>query len=148
MIIDQLKNASMYYAVSPRLERALRYLEMMDLEGLAPDRYEIAGDQVFAMVQEYDSKRMEEGLCEAHRNYIDVQYVVSGAEKMGYAATDKLTAGEYDGEKDFLPLEGEGEFLELTAGTFVILGPQDAHMPGMAIAEPTPVKKVVVKVLI
>ncbi|MBT4503010.1 MAG: YhcH/YjgK/YiaL family protein, partial [Gemmatimonadetes bacterium] len=32
MIIDQLKNASMYYAISPRLERALRYLETMDLE--------------------------------------------------------------------------------------------------------------------
>ena len=147
MIIDQLKNAAMYYGIGPRLERALRFLNFMDLENAAPGRHEIAGEQVFAMVQEYDSKRREEGFWEAHRKYIDVQYVVSGVEKMGYASIDGLQAGEYDEEKDFVGFEGEGEFLVMSAGTFMILGPQDAHMPGMAVDEPQPVKKVVVKVL-
>lgn len=148
MIIDQLENAAMYYGIGPRLERALRFLNFMDLEKAASGRHEIAGEQVFAMVQEYDSKRKEEGFWEAHRKYIDVQYVVSGVEKMGYAPVDSLRAGEYDGEKDFVKLEGEGEFLEMPAGTFMILGPQGAHMPGMAVDEPQPVKKVVVKVLV
>ena len=148
MIIDQLKNVSMYYPLSPRLERALRYLEVMDLEQLELGQYEIAGESVFAMVQEYDSKPMEEGFWEAHRKYIDVQYVVSGTEKIGYTSIEGLRAGDYDEEKDFVKLEGEGDFLEMQAGTFMILAPQDAHMPGMAIEQLQPVKKIVVKVKI
>lgn len=148
MIIDKLSNASMYYALSPRLERALRFLEVLDPATAATGRHEIAGEQVFALVQEYDSKPMAEGFWEAHRLYMDVQYVASGVEQIGYAHVDSLHSGEYDAAKDFLPLSGEGQFLQVSAGFFMILGPQDAHMPGMAAGESVPVKKIVVKVRI
>ena len=146
MIVDQLKNAATYYPLNPRLERALRYLEFMDLEKLAPGRYEISGDQVFALVQEYHTKPMDQGFWEAHQKYIDVQYVVTGIERMGYACVDRMRLIEYNEEKDFARLEGEGVFLKVPAGTFLIMAPQDAHMPGMALDQPAPVKKVVVKV--
>ena len=146
MIIDQLKNASMYFGLGPRVEAALRYLQGTDFEQVEPGRYEIDGDRVFALVQEYESKPKEEGFWEAHRQYVDVQYVASGAEHMGYAPAERLQAGVYDAEKDFLKLDGDGEFLKVRAGSFVILAPQDAHMPGTAITAPQPVKKVVVKV--
>jgi len=145
MIIDQLQNASMYYGLGPRVEKGLRYLQETDFEAAEPGRHEIEGDDVFALVQEYDSKLREEGFWEAHRQYVDVQYVAAGAEHMGYAPVERLQAGAYDAEKDFLKLDGDGEFLKVRAGTFVIMAPQDAHMPGMAIAAPQPVKKVVVK---
>lgn len=146
MIIDDLKNRQQYYGLGGRFERALRYLAETDLAGLAPGRYAIEGDDVYAMVQEYRSKPRAEGFWEAHRKYADVQCVVSGAEHMGYAPVDRLKAGPYDGDKDFLKAEGEGVFLELRAGSFIILLPQDAHMPSMAIDGPAPMKKVVVKV--
>jgi biofilm protein TabA len=112
------------------------------------DRYAIDGDQVYAMVQEYDSKPKAEGFWESHRKYLDVQYVASGVEHMGYAPTANLTAGAYQEENDFIKLEGDGEFFLLREGFFCILAPQDAHMPGMAVDQPQPVKKVVVKVLL
>ncbi|MFA6108145.1 MAG: YhcH/YjgK/YiaL family protein [Candidatus Latescibacterota bacterium] len=146
MIIDELKHAASYYGLSPRLEAALRYLERTDFSQVATGRYEIEGDAVFALVQEYQTKPREQGAWEAHRRYLDVQYVVSGAESMGFAAIDRLQAGAYDAERDFVKLDGDGEFVKLRAGSFVVLAPQDAHMPGMAIAGPLPVKKVVVKV--
>ena len=65
---------------------------------------------------------------------------------MGYAAAATLQAGPYDEDKDFMKLEGDGEFFFLREGYFCILAPQDAHMPGMAVEQSTPVKKVVVKV--
>ena len=65
---------------------------------------------------------------------------------MGYAQTAALKAGDYDDSRDFLPLDGDGLFIEMRAGTFMILWPQDAHMPGMAIDASSPVKKAVVKV--
>ena len=74
-------------------------------------------------------------------------YNKPGFRKEGYLCLVESVRGNLR-LKDFIKLEGEGEFLRLDAGTFVILAPQDAHMPGMAVDEPAPVKKVVVKVLI
>lgn len=146
MIIDHLKHASQYLGGDKRLSAALRYLQDTDLASVPPGKYEIDGSDVFAIVQEYDSKPKEKGYWEAHRQYIDVQYVARGAELMGYAHLDRLKSGQYDETRDFLPLEGEGNFFEVREGTFVILSSQDAHMPGIAVTVPQPVKKVVVKV--
>ena len=146
MILDDISHGQLYHGIGPRFARALTYLAETDLVAMAPGRYDIDGDDVFVMVQEYDSKPKSEGFWEAHRAYADVQFVISGAEHMGFAPTSTLTAGDFDAERDFLPLEGSGLFLPLTAGQFIILWPQDAHMPGMAIDTSTPVKKAVVKV--
>ncbi|MFH1570933.1 MAG: YhcH/YjgK/YiaL family protein [Gemmatimonadota bacterium] len=146
MIVDHLQNAHHYYGLGPRFERALRWLADTDLGATAPERHPLDGDDVFALVQEYQSKAGDEGFWEAHRKYADVQYVVSGVEDIGYAPAAAMEAGPYDEGRDFLKLEGEGTFLEMPAGYFMILFPQDAHMPGMALRSPAPVKKAVVKV--
>ena len=127
---------------------ALRYLQETDVQNAAADRYDIDGDKVYAMVQEYNSKPKAKGFWESHRKYLDVQYVAAGAEHMGYAPTVRLSPGEYQEENDFIELAGDGEFFHLREGFFCILAPQDAHMPGMAVDQPTPVKKVVIKVLL
>jgi biofilm protein TabA len=99
-----------------------------------------------AKVQDYRTKPREQGFWEAHRAYIDVQYVASGCESIGYAHISRLRAGRYDAEADLLKLEGEGEYVTARPGTFVILFPQDAHMPAIAVGTPGPVRKIVVKV--
>ena len=146
MIIDQLLIAEQYYGLGTGIEAALRYLQQTDFKNVAPERYDIDGDRVYAMVQEYDAKPKAEGFWEAHRKYLDVQYVAAGVEHMGYAAVATLQAGPYEEDKDFIKLEGDGEFFLLREGYFCILAPQDAHMPGMAVGQSAPVKKVVVKV--
>ena len=146
MIIDQLQNAEQYYGLGTGIEAALRYLQQTDFKDVAPERYDIDGDRVYAMVQEYDAKPKAEGFWEAHRKYLDVQYVAAGVEHMGYEAAAPLQAGPYEEDKDFIKLEGDGEFFLLREGYFCILAPQDAHMPGMAVGQSAPVKKVVVKV--
>jgi len=146
MIIDQLKNASFYSGMHKGLATAFRYLKSTDLSRVSPGRYEIEGSNVYVLVQEYETKSKEKGRWEAHRLYMDVQYVFQGGELFGYANLERLKAGEYDEAKDFLPLTGEGDFFVLREGTFVILAPQDAHMPGIAVSGPQPVKKFVAKV--
>lgn len=146
MILDELTHAEQYFGIGARFERGLRWLTDNDLPAMPVERYDIAGDNVFAMVQEYDTKPMADGFWEAHREYADIQLVVSGNEHMGYAPTGSMQVGEYDASRDFLPMEGNGLFVPMTAGQFMILWPQDAHMPQMAIDQPAPVKKVVVKV--
>ena len=160
MIIDQLKNVqSGFYpnllasvagdaGLAQRLQAAFHYLQTADLANTPPGRVEIDGNRVFARVQEYNTKPRTQGFWEAHRQYLDVQYVVSGLEHMGFANIEQLTAGAYDAAKDFLPLDGAGSFVLLPAGMFTVFMPQDGHMPGIAVNEPQPVKKVVVKVAI
>ncbi len=146
MIIDQLKNASFYLGLTKGLATAFDYLQNTDLTKIPPGKYEIDGSNVYALVQQYETKSQEKGRWEAHRRYLDVQYVSQGVERIGYAILEQLQAGEYDEAKDFWALSGEGDFFVVRAGTFVILAPQDGHMPGIAVSSPQPVKKIVVKV--
>ena len=148
MIIDSLENASCYHGLGARFERALRYLADTDLKALAPERYDLDGDDVYVMIQEYATKSWEEGAWESHREYADIQFVVTGAEFIGFAPVESLDQkAEYDAEKDFIKLDGKGTFFAVTPGTFMIFLPQDGHMPGMTIGPPGgKVKKAVVKV--
>ncbi len=147
MIVDQLKNAPLYRGLSPNIAKALDYLAAHDFSAIAPGRYDIDGDAVFALVQRYDTKPRDQGVWEAHRRYIDVQYLAAGTETLGYAPIDALAEAQpYRDEKDVLLLAGEGDFVTGGPGTFCIFFPHDAHMPCLAHGEPAAVLKVVVKV--
>lgn len=149
MIIDHIRHAGVYTGIKPGLAQALAFLASAPLATLAPGRHAIAGDRVFALVQDYLTKPPDAGVWEAHRRYIDVQYVVSGAERLGYAPLDRLTVTQpYDEAKDLVLLAGEGDRVTAGAGTFVVFYPHDAHMPGLALGEPATVRKVVVKVAV
>jgi YhcH/YjgK/YiaL family protein len=146
MITDHLNHIEQYFCLGTRIETALRYLFKTDFTAVNPGRYNLEEEDIFALVEEYQSKPKHEGFWEAHIKYLDVQYVVEGAEHMGYCPVSSMTAGDYDKKKDFHKLEGDGDFFTLRSGHFAILHPQDAHMPGTAIDQPQQVKKVVVKV--
>jgi YhcH/YjgK/YiaL family protein len=159
MIIDRLANlASSFYpplfastansGLIRRLQAGFAYLQETDLEAAAAGTVEIDGDRVFAMHQEYNTKPRAQGFWESHRKYIDIQYVVSGTEHMGYANISQLTPGPYDESKDLIVHEGSGSFVVLPAGMFTLLFPEDAHMPQIAVENPHPVKKVVIKVAV
>jgi YhcH/YjgK/YiaL family protein len=148
MIIDALSNAPLYYAIHPGFKTAFDYLRKTDLAALPVGRYEIEGEKLYAMVQEYSTKPKEEAFWEAHRRYIDLQYVIQGAEIIGYAHVSRLRQAAYDPNKDYLPLHGEGDYMSLPQGHFIVLMPQDAHMPGIALDSPGPVKKIVIKIAV
>ncbi len=146
MIIDRLAHAGRYAGLGEGLAKALQFLTDSAPEHLAPGRHDIDGERIFALVQDYRTKPIEEGFWEAHRRYIDLQFVAAGRERIGYANLEQLRAGPYDEASDLIRLEGRGDFFEVPAGTFVILMPQDAHMPGIAAGGSAAVKKIVVKV--
>src|SRR5688500_2302589 len=85
MVVDKLQNASLYAPPGSRLSKAFEFLRRPDLATLENGRHEIDGSNVYALVQSYNTTPREKGKFEAHRKYIDVQFVVSGDECMGYA---------------------------------------------------------------
>lgn len=146
MIIDQIRNSGQYACLGAGFAQGLAYLQQTDFSALAAGRYALDGDRLYALVQDYDSRPAAQGRWEAHRLYADIQYVLAGQECIGYADTATLAAQPYDAEKDVLFLDGSGNMLTLKPGMFMILLPQDAHMPCLAVDAPEPVRKVVVKV--
>ncbi len=147
MVADNIKNAGLYSGMGERVGKALKFLQETDFSGMKPGKYEIDGSDIYALVQMYETKPAVLGKWEAHRKYTDIQYVVEGMEQMGYAYAGNLeVTKEYDPEGDYLLLQGNGSMLVCSSGTFAIFGPEDAHMPCIAVNEPAPVKKVVVKV--
>jgi biofilm protein TabA len=146
MIIDQTANSRYYESLSPDIQKAFRYLQQAELSNINIGRFEIEAEKIYAVVQQYNTKPLEQGVWEAHRRYIDLQVIIQGSEKIAYCNIGRLRQGEYEPGKDFLPLSGKAEFLTLEAGDFMLLFPQDAHMPGIAVDSPAPVKKIVLKI--
>ena len=147
MIIDQLTNASLYDGVHPRLKKAFDFLLENDLQALPVGKYEIEDDKVFVMIQEYETKLIEECRLESHYLYTDIQYVIKGEERMVYVNKEKTEVVEEQKENDVMFLNGEGNHLIVEEGHFAVFMPQDAHMPGVCVKQPQAVKKAVVKVL-
>ena len=146
MIIDLLSNARFYTSLGPRIARGFQFLAESDLVGLPAGRHEIDGDRVFALVSDYEPKPQSAGKWEAHRRYLDLQYVAAGVERFGIAPIDCLQAGDYIPEKDITWLTGTGDYVTLAAGQFAIVWPGDAHMPGLDAGVPGTVRKIVVKI--
>ena len=149
MIVDNLRNAHLYYSLSKRILIALNYLKENDLSSYEPGRYQIDGEDIYVLVQSYTTKPEIEGRWEAHKRHIDIQYVISGTESMGYADLSKMKiVQEYDTQKYILFLKGSGYFITVNSGDFAIFSPTEVHMPCIAAEKPELVKKAVVKVRI
>lgn len=147
MIIDRIDNLAVYERLGGRLGEALRYLRTQPIEQLEPGKYEISGEDIFLMIQSYETRQPEQGFWEAHNAYIDIQCVLEGEERMGWTHRSTLQQTEdHLADKDYVVLEGEGNDVHVRVGTFVVFFPEDAHMPCMAIGQSAHVKKAVFKV--
>ena len=148
MIQDYLENADSYRSLGASMQKAFDFLESGGSKGLTDGRHDIDGDEVFALVQSYETQPAEEKRFEAHRRYIDLQYVAIGSEAIVWAPMSRLKGwDDYSEESDsLLCSDGDGVHLTLDEGSFAVLFPQDAHKPGCVWNHPGIVKKVVVKI--
>lgn len=146
MIIDKIENAALYAGLSERLAAGFNYIQNTDLIHTEPGIYEIEGEDVLAVVQEYESKQQSDCKVETHYNYIDIQYVIDGQERIGVASLGRQVPYEVNHEKDYAFYDTETALIPLTPGMFAVFFPSDIHQPGVAMGLPGKVKKVVVKV--
>ncbi len=147
MILDTLGNAAKYVGLKEGLSEAFGFLDQPGLEELPDGKYEITGDRVYAIIAHVDGRQVDDGEMEGHRKYLDIQYVISGEESMGWKPREGLVSSvEYDPEKDFEFFEGEPDsIIRVPPGSFTIFLPTDAHLPLIGNG---PIHKVVVKVAV
>jgi biofilm protein TabA len=151
MIVTDLEHAAEQIALTPALQKGLAFLRQVRSQTLADGRVEIDGSQVYALVQSYDTQGGEPKF-EAHRKYLDIQYIAAGEEVIGWAGLDRMSVDTpYDEAKDAclgrVPASDMTP-VRLSAGQLAVLYPSDAHAPKLAAGAPGPVKKIVVKVAV
>lgn len=147
MIIDTLQNLDCYAPLNRGFQKAFAFLHEAEISAPADGRYPIDGDDVYAIVTSYSTKDEETAKFESHKRFIDVQYMLSGKERIGYAPLGMPEISvPYDGDKDIILYNGVKQYVEFAPGMAAIFFPQDVHQPGVSAGAPSSVRKIVVKV--
>ena len=148
MVVDKIENYRLYSTLTNRLAKGFEFITNTDLASIESGKYEIDNDDIFAIVQEYDTKEEQDCVLESHHKYIDIQYMIKGSELMGVTCLNDQDIFEENLEKDYTLYTAETSMLKVDEGMFIIFFPEDLHRPGVKAGQIAKVKKVVVKVKI
>lgn len=142
MIFDFFENIDLY-----NIDETVKNFILNINSDIEAGRHKIS-DHAFVNIDNY--KTRNEIKLEAHRKYIDIQFLIYGAEKVYTTDLAGLdTEVEYSEEKDIMFFKIPKKPLNqvfLNKGKFVVLYPDDVHSPCMAIDAPQEVKKAIVKI--
>ena len=106
-------------------------------------------DRVYINCFEYETLPWEKTFFEAHEEYADIHFLISGEENIGISAPEVLRETERDPKTDFIGYKGEVETLcKMTPEKVLIVFPGEAHMVKVQRCGPVAVQKAVVKVKI
>ncbi len=152
MIVDHISNWNQY-SLGEAWEKVFRFLETLSADAEEKE-YPIDGDEIFARVMSYDTKAETDSgtVLESHRKFADVHMALVESERIAVYPTHELpTKDGYleDRDVEFFEYKEPAKLqLSMYPGTFTLLLPQDAHMPGLFTEKQgTVAKKVVVKIL-
>ncbi|MEA4936544.1 MAG: YhcH/YjgK/YiaL family protein [Paludibacter sp.] len=130
-------------------EAAYNFLKETDLDNIQPGRYDLDKSGTFVTVSDYITKDADATFFEAHRKYVDIQYVPVGKEHIGITSLNDidLVKMEYDEEKDIMFFFKADETKRLAdKRNFLVFFPSDGHMPCLKVEKNEVVRKVVIKI--
>jgi len=149
MILDKFENYTIYQELHKGFRKAFHFISENDLSTIELGKHVIDGENVFAIVMEYETQRISDCKAESHKKYIDIQYMVDGEENIGFKTLqNEIPTTSYNSEGDFmfyslpkLPLT------PLKTAHFAIFFPDDIHQTMVQINNPKSLRKVVFKIL-
>jgi YhcH/YjgK/YiaL family protein len=145
--INKVEFARQYHLNKIFWNKAFAFLRDTDLVTLKSGRHTIDGDNVYAIVSEAPSKDYDKTAFESHKNYIDLQYVITGEENMGRTRVESLTVDKaYNDKADIAYYKGDGKIYTVPQNSFLLFFPGEAHRPNITPGGNKVVKKVVIKI--
>lgn len=147
MVLDQLAHHPLYHSLHSRFAAAFDFLAQPHLDQLESGSYILEQEFLTAIVAREHGRSLREGKLEAHERFIDIQYLISGNESIGWAPSQDLTpTAPYDAERDLIFFnEPPQTTVQLRPGDFTIFWPRDAHLP---LVGEGPIHKIILKVSI
>jgi biofilm protein TabA len=152
VIVADLDDIDSQFPLPLVFVKAVEFLRLHDIHALPDGKIEIAGQKIFALVQRYETERTDSPRFEFHRDYVDLQYIVSGEEIIGWIPRTGMTITDaYDDAKDVAfgkPKGRDWTPVRMTAGRLAIFYPDDGHAPKLAAGSPGKVMKIVIKIAV
>lgn len=144
MIFDTIDNLRKYAAFDSRFDSIADFIEKNNLKEIENGGYEVC-DGVKVNISEYEPSKG--GDFEAHREYHDLQYAITGGETIEIIPTRcGLSSKGYQPDAEFFPSGScESTKIALEEGTFAFLTPDDAHRPCIKLNDKK-IKKAVFKI--
>ncbi|MDP3129877.1 MAG: YhcH/YjgK/YiaL family protein [Bacillota bacterium] len=149
MVVDRIERLGFYAALDPAIPIIVRYLEKTDLKAVPAGRRELTGG--IGLIREaYLTKPVSDCTLEGHLRHADLQIVLEGAESMGWVSRSlnlHQVTSAYDPSKDVEKYQVRRfSRVDLSAGMFALVFPDDLHMPKIMQEETTRVEKAVFKI--
>lgn len=149
MVFGNIRDLKDYGYLEEAVLECFEYAKTHDLLSFEKGSHEIDGDRLFVNVVEYETTLPENRFWEAHRNYLDLHFMLRGPEQIDVNFIDNMEQKEFVEKDDFLPLEGEpSSHVVLTEGDFLLCYPKDAHRTAVKVQEPVMIKKAIFKIKI
>ncbi len=148
MILSALSQSPRYATLHPLFPRVFDYLRNTDLYALAPGRYPVVGEELFAIVEQVPGRTREMARLECHRRYIDIQLVLDGIDEMGWKplADCHNPVSDYSVEKDIRFFhDAPASWIAVPPEHFCIFFPEDAHAPLVSDGH---IRKVIFKIAV
>ena len=148
MISDAL-NSLPSAGLHPVLQQALTLAIAANPQEKTPGRYTLQGENIFMNVMQFTTQSPEHKKAELHQQYIDIQMLLSGEERILFGMTDAARhCEEMHIEDDYQLCSqiADEQAMVLKPGKFVIFMPGEPHKPGCVVQAPMDIKKVVIKV--
>ncbi len=146
MIVEPLNQLTRYVPLHPLFQKAYEFLCLVERQGMPEGRFLIDEERLIAIVSTGD--REIGAHLEAHKRYIDIQYIISGVDRIGWrsVATCQDVASPYSAEQDkIFYADTPVTWVDVQPGCCAVFFPNDAHIP--LCGEGT-VKKVILKLIL
>jgi biofilm protein TabA len=150
MLLQKLDSNDRETELLPKtLKEVLKLLKNCYFSTLTNGKYNILGDDIFLIINEYETKNNKDKKAEQHEKYIDIQYMIKGKETIGigYSNENNKVLDEYDSTKDRISYSvvHDEKQIQLKAGMFAIFFPSDIHRPEVDFEGRQKVRKAVIK---
>lgn len=149
MVFGNIRDRKDFSWLEEVVGKCFDYAAANDLLSYEKGSHPIDGDELFVNIVEYETTPPENRFWEAHRQYLDLHFMLRGPEQIDVNFIDNMEQKEFVEKDDFLPLEGNpNSHVILNAGDFLLCYPADAHRTAVQVGAPAAIKKAIFKIRI
>ena len=150
MVFGNVSDLKDFSWLEEGVQKAFAYAKTHDMITYEKGRHDIDGEDLFVNIVEYETTAPENRFWEAHREYLDLHFMLRGPEQIDVNFIQNLRQEEYVPKDDFLPLFGDpNSSVVLNEGDFLLAYPADAHRTAVAVGgKPAVIKKAIFKIKI
>ena len=149
MVFGNIRDLKDFSWLESQVRKCFDYAQTHDLLSYEKGSHPIEGDDLFVNIVEYTTTNAADRFWEAHRQYLDLHFMLRGPEQIDVNFIDNMEQKEIVEKDDFLPLEGEPNCsVVLNSGDFLLCYPKDAHRTAVQVGQPATIKKAIFKIKI